>query len=487
MSRYYALGAIAAPLLLVFACSDLKKADDAPADGGDTADGDVSTNPDGSSGGDAIADADPDVGQPPSDTECSTDAWTKTTKASADCAQRQTFVIDDAPFDPQGISITRTSTGRVGVVFASFTGGPDESELHLVHFVPTSAAAFADGGTGKPALVTLDLGLGTLTGAATKIAAEAPDTLVVLSHDPGDYAGPGKSGDVVLRKLVNGTGALAPGGAVATGVRHPTQLGFSIDSAGTLVATVMVTTATGDAGTAGKIMAYRKIGAGALSPLPDLTSGLQLGIPGAGETSLFATPSNQLHALYHYTASSAFTFMKHHTLDTSAWSAQKSVESTAGNGVYGYSPNVRAYGTRKIVTYVARKAGQAPPATADLKIARWQAQLDTPIYETLDANLYATDTTFPHCRVAAAIDKYGLEHVVYFAPTSATAGPLVYRRQTRTANGDLTWLVDTIDPDALDGQNQPWVDLYVDDNARPHIAYISGKDGKVRYATRFDR
>jgi hypothetical protein len=31
------------------------------------------------------------------------------------------------------------------------------------------------------------------------------------------------------------------------------------------------------------------------------------------------------------------------------------------------------------------------------------------------------------------------------------------------------------------------VDLVVDETARSHIAYISGRDGKVRYATRYDR
>jgi hypothetical protein len=29
--------------------------------------------------------------------------------------------------------------------------------------------------------------------------------------------------------------------------------------------------------------------------------------------------------------------------------------------------------------------------------------------------------------------------------------------------------------------------MVVDENARPHIAYRSAKDGKVKYATRFDR
>ena len=44
-----------------------------------------------------------------------------------------------------------------------------------------------------------------------------------------------------------------------------------------------------------------------------------------------------------------------------------------------------------------------------------------------------------------------------------------------------------VDSDVLSNLSTAYVDLVVDDHARPHIAYVSAKDGKVKYATRFDR
>lgn len=49
------------------------------------------------------------------------------------------------------------------------------------------------------------------------------------------------------------------------------------------------------------------------------------------------------------------------------------------------------------------------------------------------------------------------------------------------------WLVDVVDPNVISQFETGALDLLVDENARPHIAYFSGADSKVRYATRYDR
>jgi len=65
-------------------------------------------------------------------------------------------------------------------------------------------------------------------------------------------------------------------------------------------------------------------------------------------------------------------------------------------------------------------------------------------------------------------------------------------RQTQSSGGSITWLTDTIDENALGTDltataPNAFAAIVVDAAARPHIAYRSGKDGNVYYATRFDR
>jgi hypothetical protein len=92
MLRRSALGAALALVVVGLACSDLKHADDAADAGG----GDGSANgSDADTADGAIADAEPDVGQPPNDFECGTDAWTKATKTNPDCAMRRVFVVGE--------------------------------------------------------------------------------------------------------------------------------------------------------------------------------------------------------------------------------------------------------------------------------------------------------------------------------------------------------------------------------------------------------
>ena len=86
-----------------------------------------------------------------------------------------------------------------------------------------------------------------------------------------------------------------------------------------------------------------------------------------------------------------------------------------------------------------------------------------------------------------AIDKYGLVHLAIVRPSSANRASLDYMRQARIAAGGTKWLSDVVAPEVLSEPTDAYVDMLVDENARPHIAYRSGADSKVYYATRFDR
>jgi hypothetical protein len=114
--------------------------------------------------------------------------------------------------------------------------------------------------------------------------------------------------------------------------------------------------------------------------------------------------------------------------------------------------------------------------------------MDTPQIEILQQQIPSSDPAEPAYRVAMAVDKFGLVHLAMVLPsTPPTRGTLDYVRQTRGADGTTKWLTDTVDDDVLTALTPAFVDMVVDENARPHIAYRSGKDGTVRYATRFDR
>jgi hypothetical protein len=108
---------------LVFGCEGLKRADEA-ADAGSVEAGDdlPPTDEDGgaiSTKDGSVADgATADAGAPPLDFTCDDDPWVKTTKTKAECAPRQVRVVDAiSPVDVREVSIARTPTGRVGIVY----------------------------------------------------------------------------------------------------------------------------------------------------------------------------------------------------------------------------------------------------------------------------------------------------------------------------------------------------------------------------------
>lgn len=461
---------------LLFACEGLKRADD-PADAGGTDAGDEApvTDEDGGGGSDAgDGSVPPDAGNPPADFECDGNEWVKTTKTKPECAPRQVKVVDPiAPVDVQTLSIARTPTGRVGIVYNGEQGS-ETGEMNLAHFTPTTPTYNA------PKIIIRSTGFAFHDGYMVKLAASAPDTLSVLSYDMDDST---RSGEVHLRKLVGGKEPLTDD-LMVTGVKAPTEIAVASDGSGNVYATARISTGA----TTAKLASWKKTATGPFTPLPDLTAALQPGLaPGVGSASIFVDPGGQAHLLYHYNQVMQHSNPRYHTLAGTLWSDRKTVDNNIIDGLSGFSPRIVAFGTKKYAAYFFRKAQQANPVTADLRLATWDSAMDTPQIEILDQQIPSDDALYPVYRVAMAVDKFGLVHLAIVRPSTKTVGYVEYRRQTRAPGGGTKWLSDIVDGDVISEFSQALVDLVVDENARPHIAYLSAKDGKIRYATRFDR
>ncbi len=454
---------------LVGACAGLKQADDVPANpgrdgGGGTAEGGSTISADG----EAPAE---DAGPPPIDFECDNDSWTKPAKARAECEPRQVRLLEEDVVDIRGISIARTPAGRVGIVYNDELWA-DEGEMHLQHFVPTSPSF-------SPALLSRAQPL-SHAGLSSRIAASGPDVLHVLAHDVSDQA----AGDVVLTQLSNGTAPFTEPEPIFLSVADPTELALAADSSGNAYAVARL--ATDLAGTTAKVAARQRPLSGPIADLPDVAVALAAqGAPAVGATSLHVDKAGVLHLLYHHCENAGESWPRYHVLEAGDFSFRKTLDNKIPDGIAGYGARIAVSGTRKYAAYFFRKTDSA---TADLRVATWISKDDTPSIEIVDQAIPAADPLRPRYRVAMAVDKYGLVHLAVVRPNDdGMRGHLAYRRQTRALGGATKWLLDVVDADVLGDDQDGEVDLVVDENARPHIGYYSGKDRNVYYATRYDR
>ena len=461
------------------ACSDLKRADDGPAasepDGGTS--GDVSSN-----GGDATtpsSDAGGDVGAPPTDFECS-EPWTKVAKSKPECGPRTVKEVDEGAPSMDDISIARTPAGRVAIAFHA-PQGPDEGEMRLIYFTPAS-------GTYATKLITRPGNFALQSGYHVKLAASAPDTIHVLAHDVEQAV----SGDLLHMRLVNGQEPLTDPEPVLTSLQLRSEIALGVEPAtGLVIAAARVTTGTKDGGLeVAKLVTRRKQPGAPFGVMPDLATDLSPDdAPGTGAASIAFDPAGTANVVYHHCESKNGSHARHYVFDGTFWSGKKTVDNGAGDGFSGYGVRLAISGTKKIAAFFYRKGLQAPPATANLRIATWSLTTDTPTIEVVKQGLPSGTLSDPRYRVAMAVDVYGLVHLAVVAPTAGTAttGTLEYLRQTRVDGGGTKWLRDFVDDDVLLDDQYALVDLVVDEKGSPHIAYRSGKDLRVRYATRYDR
>lgn len=461
--------------IALLACAGLKTADDAPVDG-DGGDQPIPTNDGGSD-----ANLDPvDAGPPPADFECD-EVWTKTTKTNAACAPRAVKLIDtDKAMGATSVSIAHTKAGRIGISYyvAAFVDG---GEMHVTHFKAPDMSF-------TPTVLKYAIGQYAKAGYISRMASSGNDTLEILAHDLYDT-----TGDVNLVRVIDG-GGLSPTSLAFTSLASPTQLTLAADkNTGTLYAAALKTNKV-DGGRTGDIIASRKLANADWALLPTLITGMDVSdAPGVGPAWMTVDAAGTLHFAYHWGYSFSVSTPRYHTFDGTSWSDRKTIDNNVPDGLSGWSLRLGVFGTKKYATYFSVKYGQSPPANADFRLATWNTVLDTPKVELLDQKTPSPDLPggpdAPRVyRAAMDVDKFGLVHIAFIEPNESTlqSGLLHYMRQTVDATGSVQWLSDTVDDDVV-GNYEALVDLVVDEKARPHIAYVSGKTNEVRYATRLDR
>lgn len=433
-------------------------------------------------GGEPDAASPPDAGRegggaPPRDFECA-GAWSAPGPTAPECAPRVVTVVDPDPLAfVNGVSIARTRAGRVGITYNYETA--EEGEMRLTQFVPASPG-FTPSMTPRPTTRYLH------TGARSRIVATGDDDFEVLAHDVDDGS---PIGDVVVVKLAAGSTHWSHPQLVAGGVPSPSELALAVGPSGELYAAVRVETGATDAGTIAKLAAFKRPPGGSFSALPNIVDGLTIDrAPGVGASSLNVDATGLLHVAYHACVGLSCSTLRYRTLSGSAWSSPHTIDQSIKE-IAGFDPSiaVAAPGPKKHAAYFVRRAAGGGRGEAELRVAAWTLTAEQPTIELLAQRIISDDPRSPRYRVAMAVDPYGLLHVVY-VHASSDGSPLRYLRQTRLDDGRVAWLRDTIDPDvsSIATATAP-IAIVVDDDARPHIAYVSGQDPRLRYATRYDR
>ncbi len=157
------------------------------------------------------------------------------------------------------------------------------------------------------------------------------------------------------------------------------------------------------------------------------------------------------------------------------WTARRTLDNNGNRRHSGVGLALAVHGDNRTIAYVDWVGG-----TGELRLARFGSADELPTFETLEAGL-AIDETPSRFPLAMRVDRVGLLHLVAVVPDGGGRWALRYWRQTRLG-GPLTWLVDTVDDDVEMRNLTARVDLFVDDDRRPHIAWFDAGDGNVHYA-----
>jgi len=269
---------------------------------------------------------------------------------------------------------------------------------------------------------------------------------------------------------------------VASGVDRNAQVGLAVAANGDAR---MVWYAPGAGANPGHVSSRLRFEAtGQLGATSELTASIAGDVRGNGQISALIDGAGVAHVAYHFAQIAASSTPRYAEQVGLGWTPAKTIDNQQLEGLAGFSVALALVGSKRYAAYFTRKTGQT---TAELRLASWVAQSDVPEIAVLDQGIPAGDPAAPRYRVAMAADRHGLLHLAIVRPAGVTGGSIEYRRQSRAA-GRTTWLTDTVDGDVLSEQSgEALVDLVVDDAARPHIAYVSGRTGDVLYATRYDR
>jgi hypothetical protein len=394
----------------------------------------------------------------PADFVCH-EPWTVgAARTEAACKSRQVVVIEPGVADPQGISIAHTQAGRVAIAY-EYPNGADSSELHLALFdgasLPSPSAA---------PITVLDDGPMDRVGVRSALASSGTDTLHLAFLEVTD--------------LGNTIWYCQPGACQGSNWEQVAS-NFSSSAELAMVAGSDVTVAAFNANT-GNLATYKRGAPWGSSKL--IKSAIDTAAAGAGQVRLALDTSGLPVAAFHYTQAVGLAQPRASEFDGMFWSTSKTLDNNPPTALSGFSIGLALFGTQHYATYFQ----QSSVNTVELRLASWKTTADTPDVSVLLSALPVADFGNPLHRAALAVDKFGLLHLAVIEPQSPTGGVLEYRRQI-VVGGSVKWIADIIDDVAVGSGDSSQVDLVVDDNGRPHIAYFNQATGNVVYATRFDR
>lgn len=462
-SLAFALGAA----LTVVACTELRgAATEAEAPAAAPSDEGTSLAPGGATPSDAGA-GDAAVRPPADDVQCRA-IWSAGSNDPA-CTSRHVQLIDPAALlVPSEVALARTSTGRIGIVYG------DGQEMRLASFTPTTPAY------ATPQLVKRTVAGFIQAGATTRIAAGPQDTFHVLVQDLGPADG---VGDFRVVRHIAGSPAFGAATLALSAVRQTGDAAIAVDDSGATYVTARVATANGKA----RVAVSRQIGTAAFTALPNVAADLPLHLDSAPQSALVVDPGGALHIVYHHDADTMYSFPRYHAFGGTEWTYRKTLDNQVPEGFAGYGAKLVVSGGHKVAAFFFVRTNVLGAKTAEVRVASWDDDDVPPEVETIAKNL-PTETAIRY-RLALGVDGAGLVHVAVVHP-NGDGGYLEYDRQKLVA-GKKTWVAETIDSDVLgpieNESADASVDMFVEPGGRPHIAYRSGKDGRVRYATRFDR
>jgi len=420
------------------------------------------------------------LGAPPTgDFEC-TKPWNSAPGAGdPSCVGVRTVTLLESPaVTTGGISIAVTAGGHLGVAY-DYDTDADTACVHLAIFpVPATSAAVV-----APHIQSVGATPNDLVGIASALAAGgAADVLHLAYVDEGVE-------QMTYQEVVGATGLLSAPELVASGIGAGAYVALAVSGSGLIRASYYLPSTSA-------VRSAARMAGGGFFPSSEIVTGLDPNAPGTGQSSLVFDDADTPNLLYQNCQVDNFSTPVYQTFDGTSWSAGKTLDNADLNGYAGYSPSLAVSGSLKYAAYFFIAAGQSAPATAELHLAQWQLFTDSPELAILDSVIPANDPSGSgelfRFQVAIAVDKFGLVHMAIVRPEEGNQSGIVEYVRQALVGGVTKWLTDVVDgdvfaPSEADLSPDAFVAITVDDAARPHIAYRSGKNGGVYYATRFDR
>ncbi|WP_394830318.1 hypothetical protein LVJ94_27800 [Pendulispora rubella] len=401
----------------------------------------------------------------PLDFECP--RWTKEPR-DPDCAPRRTFVLEkNTAIDSSTLRVAVGAPDRIAIAYNAMQSA-DEGHIHVFRFVGDAVST-------QP-LVISETQFDNV-GFSLDIVA-GPDSEFSLAYQTAP------SNEIVYRTVAQ-SGPPSPTQLVVGGMADPASMALTVAPSGEVRATYSspgqrsifskAKPRGGTWGAATLVASYRD----------DDDGGGSTSVPGAWHVSAVSDESGSTHAAFHAPRAKVYSEPRYTQFTGTAWNDSKVLDNSVGTSTAGFSIALGLVGTLHHAVFYHRALSAT---VADLRLASWTGGDSLPTIQILDQNIPSANANAPRYRVAMAIDRWGLVHLVVARPSPTGAGgEIEYLRQSRRG-GQVSWLSDIIDDDILsDVSGAPLVAIAIGPNGRPHIAYYRASDNSMVYATRTDR